>query len=104
MFGERDDNLVDFRLADKDPTDVVGVQIPVTDDNGKTRTVYALPDFWPEDPDWEGIIFLDELLHADNYLQKVAFQIVLDHKIGKYTFPKGAVLQRQGTVLVMVRQ
>src|SRR5699024_2579553 len=72
MFGERDDNLVDFRLADKDPTDVVGVQIPVTDDNGKTRTVYALPDFWPEDPDWEGIIFLDELLHADNYLQKVA--------------------------------
>lgn len=96
MFGERDDNLVDFRLADKDPTDVVGVQIPVTDDNGKTRTVYALPDFWPEDPDWEGIIFLDELLHADNYLQKVAFQIVLDHKIGKYTFPKGAVFAAAG--------
>lgn len=95
LFGERSDNLVDFRLADKEPSDVVGVQIPVTD-NGVTRTVYAIPDFWPNDPDWEGIIFLDELLHAEPYLQKIAFQIMLDHKIGTYTFPKGAVFVGAG--------
>uniref|UniRef100_A0AAU7PIG4 MoxR ATPase n=1 Tax=Salmonella phage SalP219 TaxID=3158864 RepID=A0AAU7PIG4_9CAUD len=96
LFGERDDNLVDFRLADKEPSDVVGVQIPVTDDNGITRTVYAIPDFWPQDPNWKGIVFLDELLHAEPYLQKVAYQIMLDHRIGTYNFPKGAIFVGAG--------
>lgn len=96
IFGERHDNLVDFRLADKEPSDASGVQIPITDDNGDTRTVYAIPDFWPRDPNWEGIIFLDELLHAEPYLQKLAFQIMLDRKIGTYTFPKGAVMVGAG--------
>lgn len=96
LFGERDDNLIDFRLADKEPSDVVGVQIPVTDDKGVTRTVYAIPNFWPEDPNWKGIVFLDELLHAEPYLQKVAYQIMLDHRIGTYVFPKGAVFAGAG--------
>lgn len=96
LFGQRPDNMVDFRLADKEPSDASGVQIPVTDDNGETRTVYAIPDFWPRDPDWKGIIFLDELLHAEPYLQKLAFQIMLDRKIGTYTFPEGAVMVGAG--------
>lgn len=96
IFGKRPDNVVDFRLADKEPSDVVGVQIPYTDEKGVTRTVYAIPDFWPTDPNWEGIIFLDELLHAEPYLQKVAFQIMLDRKIGKYEFPAGAVMVGAG--------
>lgn len=96
MFGDRDDNLIDFRLADKEPSDVVGVQIPVTDNNGITRTVYAIPSFWPDDPNWKGIVFLDELLHAEPYLQKVAYQIMLDHKIGTYKFPEGAVFAGAG--------
>lgn len=95
LFGPGD-NLVDFRLADKDNTDLTGVQIPYTDDNGITRTVYALPDFWPRDPNWKGIVFLDELLHAEPYLQKLAFQIMLDRRIGTYQFPEGAVLVAAG--------
>lgn len=95
LFGPGD-NLVDFRLADKDNTDLTGVQIPYTDDNGVTRTVYALPDFWPRDPNWKGIVFLDELLHAEPYLQKLAFQIMLDRRIGTYQFPEGAVLVSAG--------
>lgn len=95
LFGPGD-NLVDFRLADKDNTDLTGVQIPYTDDNGVTRTVYALPDFWPRDPNWKGIVFLDELLHAETYLQKLAFQIMLDRRIGTYQFPEGAVLVSAG--------
>lgn len=96
IFGARDDNMVDFRLADKEPSDASGVQIPVTDDKGETRTVYAIPDFWPRDPNWKGIIFLDELLHAEPYLQKLAFQIMLDRKIGTYSFPEGAVMVGAG--------
>lgn len=91
MFGASDHNLVDVRLADKEPSDVNGLPVPVTGEDGKTRTVFALPSFWPDDPDWEGVVFLDELSHAEPYLQKVAFQILLDHRIGEYKFPKGAV-------------
>lgn len=99
MFGVRKPgqlpNVVDFRLADKEPSDVVGHQIP-TEVDGKLRTVYALPDFWPDDPDWEGFVFLDELLNAEPYLQNVAFQIMLDRRIGNYHFPKGAILVAAG--------
>lgn len=96
LFGKREDNLIDIRLSDKEPTDVVGVQIPYTDDKGVTRSAYATPSFWPTDPDWKGIIFLDELAHAEPYLQKVAFQILLDHRIGEFVFPKGAVYVSAG--------
>ena len=99
LFGKRTGNMapnvVDFRLADKEPSDVVGHQIP-TEVDGVLRTVYALPDFWPNDPDWEGFIFMDELLNAEPYLQNVAFQIMLDRRIGKYQFPKGAVMVAAG--------
>lgn len=99
LFGKRElsqaPNVVDFRLADKEPSDVVGHQIP-TELDGKMRTVYALPDFWPDDPDWEGFIFMDELLNSEPYLQNVAFQIMLDRRIGNYHFPKGAVMVAAG--------
>lgn len=96
LFGEREDNLIDIRLSDKDPTDLSGLPVPVTEEDGATRTVFATPSFWPTDPDWEGIILLDEMNHADNFLQKVAMQIMLDHKCGCYKFPKGAVFVGAG--------
>lgn len=96
LFGKRDDNMVDIRLSDKEPTDVVGLQIPYTDDDGVTRTVYATPSFWPTDPKWTGTVFLDEMLHAEPYMQKVAYQIMLDRRIGEYVFPEGAVMVAAG--------
>lgn len=89
-------NLVDVRLSDKDPTDLAGVPVPVTMDDGSVRTVYATPSMWPSDPNWKGIIFLDELSNASAPLQQAAYQVVLDHKIGNYTFPKGAVFVAAG--------
>lgn len=97
MFPHRKgNNIVDVRLSDKDPTDVAGVMIPVTDPvTGKTRTVYATPSFWP-DADWEGIVFLDELTNADAACQQAAYQIMLDHTIGDYKFPKATVFVGAG--------
>lgn len=89
-------NLVDVRLSDKDPTDLAGVPVPVTMENGDVRTVYATPSMWPKDPNWKGIIFLDELSNASAPLQQAAYQVVLDHKIGNYKFPKGAVFVAAG--------
>lgn len=97
LFPDRKgNNLVDVRLSDKDPTDVAGVMIPVTDPvTGKTRTVYATPSFWP-DADWKGIVFLDELTNADTACQQAAYQIMLDHKIGDYVFPANTVFVGAG--------
>lgn len=97
MFPDRvGNNIVDFRLSDKEPTDVVGVQIPYTDQQtGLTRSVYAVPNFWP-DKDWKGIIFLDELLNASIACQQVAYQIMLDHKAGDYVFPEDVVFAGAG--------
>lgn len=97
LFGEREDNLVDFRLSDKEPQDIMGLPIPYIDEKTKeTKTVFATPSFWPRDPDWKGIIFLDELTNGDESMQKVAYQIMLDHRIGEYIFPKGAVFVGAG--------
>lgn len=87
-------SVCDIRLSDKEPADLAGVQIPVeVVENGKTivRTVYATPSFWPTDPNWRGFVFLDELTNASPACQQAAYQIMLDHRIGEFTFPKGSV-------------
>lgn len=89
-------NLVDVRLSDKDPTDVAGVPIPIQMVDGTTQTVYATPSFWPKDPNWKGIIFLDELTNASAACQQAAYQIMLDHTIGEFKFPEGAVFVGAG--------
>lgn len=83
-------NHIDIRVSDKEPTDLSGIQIPVTQEDGSVKTVYAFVSFWPEDPNWEGIIILDEVLHGSPSMQHVCYQICLDRKIGDYEFPKGA--------------
>lgn len=92
-------NLCDVRLSDKEPADMAGMPIPVeimVDGVMTVRTVYATPSFWPTDPNWCGIVFLDELTNASASCQQAAYQIMLDHKIGDYVFPKGAVFVGAG--------
>lgn len=83
-------NIIDVRVSDKEPTDLSGVQVPVTQEDGSVETVYAFVSFWPKDPDWEGIIFLDEVLHGTPAMQHVCYQICLDRRIGEFHFPKNA--------------
>lgn len=90
------DGMVDFRLVDKEPTDVGGVLIPTQLPNGEMKSVWALPDMWPTDENWEGVIFLDELSNANDAVQSAAYQIALDRKINSYEFPKGAVIVAAG--------
>lgn len=94
-------NLCDVRLSDKEPQDIAGIPVPVTyfdEVMGKevTRTVYACPSFWPTDPDWEGIVFLDELPNAMLGTQHSAYQVILDHVAGDHRFPKGCVFAGAG--------
>lgn len=102
MFPDRiGNNLCDVRLSDKEPQDIAGIPVPVTmfdEKQGKevTRTVYACPSFWPTDPDWKGIVFLDELPNAMLGTQHSAYQVILDHVAGDHKFPKGCVFVGAG--------
>lgn len=102
MFPHRiGDNLCDVRLSDKEPQDIAGIPVPVTyfdqvQNKEVTRTVYACPSFWPTDPNWEGIVFLDELPNAMLGTQHSAYQVILDHVAGDHKFPKGCVFVGAG--------
>lgn len=100
MFPERiGNNLCDVRLSDKEPQDVAGIPFPlefIVNGVKVVRTVYATPSFWPTDPDWKGIVFLDELTNAIGSVQQSAYQVILDHVIGDFRFPKGCVFVAAG--------
>lgn len=102
MFPHRiGNNLCDVRLSDKEPQDIAGIPVPVTyfdelQQKEVTRTVYACPSFWPTDPNWEGIVFLDELPNAMLGTQHSAYQVILDHVAGDHKFPKGCVFVGAG--------
>lgn len=96
MFPNTKNPLCDVRLSDKEPSDIAGIQIPIEMADGTVRTVYAVPDFWPTDPNWEGIVFLDELPNAGPSTQQSSYQVILDHVAGSHKFPKGSVFAGAG--------
>jgi len=102
MFPEnKGNNLCDVRLSDKEPQDIAGIPVPISyfdevQDKEVTRTVYACPSFWPTDPEWKGIVFLDELPNAMLATQHSAYQVILDHVAGDFRFPEGCVFVGAG--------
>ncbi len=71
--------IVDVRLAQKDPTDMRGLPVP----NEQTKAVqWFLSSEWPRDWSSRGIIFFDELTAADKTLQVSAYEMILDRKLG----------------------
>lgn len=51
---------IDIRLVLMDPSDMRGIPVP---EDGKAR--WLPPSFLPHDPDWKGVVFLDELNCCD---------------------------------------
>lgn len=78
--------LIDVRLAQSDPTDLNGFPFP-DKDTGKAG--YMPMDTFPleSDPLPKGkagwLLFLDEFNSADRGVQKAAYKLVLDRKVGK---------------------
>lgn len=83
--------LRDIRLAQLDPVDLRGVP---TVENGQTK--WAIPSFFPTDPESAGIIFLDELSAADPSIQVTAYQLLLDRRIGEYEVPPKWIIVAAG--------
>lgn len=77
--------LIDFRLAQADPTDLMG--FPTLNDD-RSRSHYAPPSTFPleGDPIPEGkdgwLVFFDEMNSAPMANQAAAYKIILDRQIG----------------------
>lgn len=94
--------LVDKRLSLLDPADVRGVMMGSIDNRDAVTvnaTKYELakwllnPDFFPTlEKDQGLVIFLDEFNHANDMLQKAAYELAWDHSIGGVKFPEGTVV------------
>lgn len=84
--------VVDLRLAQCDPVDLRGVPSVV---DGKT--VWHEPVFFPDKAtNPAGILFLDELTSAPPAVQAVAYQLILDRKVGDYELPDGWMVVAAG--------
>lgn len=77
--------LVDLRLAQLEPGDIIGVP---RSDEATGRTVWRKPEWWPNEGT-SGVIHLDELNRAPVDVRQAVFQLVLDKKMHTHTLPSG---------------
>lgn len=83
---ENDWDLIDLRLSLLNPVDLRG--LPVLDKKSSLARWFA-PSFLPTVKSKKrGILFLDEINLAPLSVQAAAYQLILDKKVGEYTFPK----------------
>lgn len=85
--------MVDIRLSQMDPIEFCGAQMP----NRETGRMEWFEPFWfPKVPSF---IFLDEINAAISKThQSVAYQLVLDKKIGPHKLPEGCVVMAAGNL------
>lgn len=79
---EKGIDVIDVRLGQMDAVDMRG--IPYVE---KSVTKWAIPEFFPRDPNTEAILFLDELASADPSIQVVGYQLILDRQVGEKKLP-----------------
>lgn len=100
-------HLIDFRLAQCEVADLIGMMynVPKTtlkrvvfEDGKKTEvsetvenvTLHALAEWFPTDPDSCGFLFLDELFRAPRDLQNAVMELALDYRYHFKELPLGA--------------
>ncbi|HNV70599.1 MAG TPA: hypothetical protein PKO06_12935, partial [Candidatus Ozemobacteraceae bacterium] len=88
--------LIDIRLAQRDPAEIGGIYVPDRDHG----VLSLLPPEWVKRACAEPcFVFLDELNAAVSKLhQAVAYQIVLEHRIGDFAFHPQTVVMAAGNL------
>jgi hypothetical protein len=84
--------FLDFRIAYMEAPDLIGITDIVTDAFGAKRSAHLLPDFWPTDPESEGLILLEEPNRGTTAVMNCLMQILTDRTVHKYTLPKGWII------------
>lgn len=90
--------FIDVRAALTEAGDWMGLPLEAVDkETGETYAKFAMSSFLPRDPNWKGILFLDELNRARPDIINCVFQLVLNRKImNHYELPKGASIVAAG--------
>jgi hypothetical protein len=85
-------DLIDIRLAQRDPVDIRGLPVP-----GDEGVDWMLSSDWPRDPKSRGIILFDELTAVDRSLQVAVYELILDRRLGTlYQVPPGWLMVAAG--------
>lgn len=81
--------VIDLRLSGMENSDILG--IPYVDHSGirngeahhseHRQMFFSTPAWWPNDPDKNYILFLDELMNAPAHVQHAAYRLILDRSV-----------------------
>ena len=87
-----DFGFIDLRVAYLEAPDFIGFPGETADENGRLRTSHRLPEFWPTDPDSEGLLLLEEPNRGTTAVMNCLMQLLTDRKVHNYNLPKGWII------------
>lgn len=92
-----------FKYIEINPTmpadEVGGIPDIIRVEGQASRTDYALPSWFPkaeDDPDWKGIICLDDALQGDRMMQQTLANLILARNLRGHALPEGAMIVATG--------
>lgn len=87
---ERNPNFgfLDLRIAYMEAPDLIGLPETEKNERGIIVTRHRLPEFWPTDPDSEGLILLEEPNRGTTGVMNCLMQLLTDRKIHNYELPR----------------
>lgn len=92
--------IPNFQYIEINPTmpadEVGGLPDLVRNDGKPTVTDYALPNWFPTDPDWKGLICLDDGLQGDRLMQQTLANLIQAKNLRRHPLPRGAMLMATG--------
>lgn len=92
--------VVDLRLSELEPADLVGMPHVEKLADGRSVTRYAAPGWWFDLECPEGaVLFLDELDRAREDMQPLAMQLTLDRRAGGRDLPPNVIVFAAGNGL-----
>jgi hypothetical protein len=86
--------VIDLRLSELEPGDLVGMPFVKKDEQGIETTYYAKPHWWPTDGNV--YLFLDEVDRCREDMIPLAMQLTLDRRAGNRTLPPGVRIYAAG--------
>lgn len=84
--------FIDLRVAYLEAPDFIGYPGETKDAQGVMRTSHRLPEFWPTDPDSQGLILFEEPNRGTTAVMNCLMQILTDRKVHNYSLPKGWIM------------
>jgi len=87
LAAEMDKQYMDVRVLLHDPSDF---KFPIPD--LKERVVHWVQSIFPRDPEWNGIVVLEEVDKAPPLVQSVLLGLTLERRLGNYTLPERAYI------------